>query len=225
MEKLTSHHQNFEDSSLKVFVSFFSFPVQDGYKIVYLCEQVGEAGPVLDVMAIMMENISTITVISRTMIAAVYRTAQIVASIPNLCYPNKAWAQFLLLSLFFFSRLKLFYLNFFKILIFPLGISWGFVSSITPSHGSSRPWNTNWSSPHLFCCPGAIFSLPSSMSNHAWVKEGLRTSKDDFKNCLCFFFLSCPFWEIKEGKFFLTGKYMSRVQRGWTEQQRYWNPE
>lgn len=41
-------------------------------------------------MAVMLENISTITVIARTTIAAVYRTAQIVASLPNLSYQNKA---------------------------------------------------------------------------------------------------------------------------------------
>ncbi|KAJ9695796.1 hypothetical protein PVL29_010994 [Vitis rotundifolia] len=61
--------------------------------LVQLSYKVGEAGPILDVMATMMENISTITVIARTTIAAVYRTAQIVASIPNLCYPNKAFPE------------------------------------------------------------------------------------------------------------------------------------
>jgi hypothetical protein len=41
-------------------------------------------------MAVMLENISNITVIARTTISAVYRTAQIVASLPNLSYQNKA---------------------------------------------------------------------------------------------------------------------------------------
>ena len=41
-------------------------------------------------MAVMLENISTITVIARNTISAVYRTAQIVASLPNLSYQNKA---------------------------------------------------------------------------------------------------------------------------------------
>ncbi|XP_002277870.1 protein SEMI-ROLLED LEAF 2 isoform X1 [Vitis vinifera] len=61
--------------------------------LVQLSYKVGEAGPILDAMAAMMENISTITVIARTTIAAVYRTAQIIASIPNLCYPNKAFPE------------------------------------------------------------------------------------------------------------------------------------
>ena len=49
-------------------------------------EQVGDAGPILDVMAVMLENISSISVIGSTTISAVYRTAQIAASIPNLSY-------------------------------------------------------------------------------------------------------------------------------------------
>ncbi|XP_024019088.1 uncharacterized protein LOC21388445 isoform X2 [Morus notabilis] len=61
--------------------------------LVQLSYKVGEAGPILDVMATMMENISTITVIARTTISAVYRTAQIVASLPNLSYQNKAFPE------------------------------------------------------------------------------------------------------------------------------------
>ncbi|CAK7342560.1 unnamed protein product [Dovyalis caffra] len=38
---------------------------------------VGQAGPILDIMAVMLENISNVTVIARTTISAVYRTAQI----------------------------------------------------------------------------------------------------------------------------------------------------
>ncbi|KAI4300782.1 hypothetical protein L6164_034118 [Bauhinia variegata] len=61
--------------------------------LVQLSNKVGEAGPILDVMAIMLENISTVTVISRTTISAVYRTAQIVASLPKLSYRNKAFPE------------------------------------------------------------------------------------------------------------------------------------
>ncbi|KAB5519501.1 hypothetical protein DKX38_023820 [Salix brachista] len=43
-----------------------------------LVYKVGDAGPILDIMAVMLENISNITVIARTTISAVYRTAQIV---------------------------------------------------------------------------------------------------------------------------------------------------
>lgn len=62
--------------------------------------QVGDAGPVLDVMAVMLENISNITVMARTMVSAVYRTAQIIASIPNLLYQNKASLDLLLSVIF-----------------------------------------------------------------------------------------------------------------------------
>ncbi|XP_015898982.3 protein SEMI-ROLLED LEAF 2 isoform X1 [Ziziphus jujuba] len=61
--------------------------------LVQLTHKVGEAGPVLDVMAGLLENISTITVIARTTISAVYRTAQIVASLPNLSYQSKAFPE------------------------------------------------------------------------------------------------------------------------------------
>ncbi|KAF8043985.1 hypothetical protein BT93_A2076 [Corymbia citriodora subsp. variegata] len=61
--------------------------------LVQLSLKVGDAGPILDVMAVMLENISTITVIARTTISSVYRTAQIVASLPNLTYQNKAFPE------------------------------------------------------------------------------------------------------------------------------------
>ncbi|KAL2464669.1 Uncharacterized protein Fot_52625 [Forsythia ovata] len=58
-----------------------------------LSYKVGDAGPILDVMAVMLENISSITIIARTTVFAVYHTAQIVASIPNLSYQNKAFPE------------------------------------------------------------------------------------------------------------------------------------
>ncbi|KAM5558837.1 protein SEMI-ROLLED LEAF 2 [Rosa sericea] len=61
--------------------------------LVQLSYKIGEPGPILDAMAVMLENISTITVIARTTIAAIYRTAQIVASLPNLSYQNKAFPE------------------------------------------------------------------------------------------------------------------------------------
>lgn len=57
-----------------------------GYNVM----QIADAGPVLDTMAVLLENMSNITVMARTLIAAVYRTAQIVASVPNISYQNKA---------------------------------------------------------------------------------------------------------------------------------------
>ncbi|GAY46201.1 hypothetical protein CUMW_095160 [Citrus unshiu] len=66
--------------------------------LVQLSYKVGDAGPILDVMAGMLENISTITVIARTTIVTVYRAAQVVASLPNSSYQNKARRT---ISLFF----------------------------------------------------------------------------------------------------------------------------
>ncbi|RZB93410.1 uncharacterized protein LOC114425421 [Glycine soja] len=61
--------------------------------LVQLTIKIADAGPVIDTMAVLLENMSNITVMARTLIAAVYRTAQIVASIPNLSYQNKAFPE------------------------------------------------------------------------------------------------------------------------------------
>ncbi|KAG7027726.1 Protein EFR3-like B, partial [Cucurbita argyrosperma subsp. argyrosperma] len=64
--------------------------------LIQLIYKVGEPGPVLDAMAVMLESLSSVTVIARTAISAVYRAAQIVASLPNLSYQNKARNNLLL---------------------------------------------------------------------------------------------------------------------------------
>ena len=65
----------------------------------------GDVGPVLDMMAVMLENLSSIVVMARTLISVVYRTARIAASIPNLSYENKArlthFQNFLLLTKYY----------------------------------------------------------------------------------------------------------------------------
>ncbi|XP_039020119.1 protein SEMI-ROLLED LEAF 2-like [Hibiscus syriacus] len=45
--------------------------------LVQLSKKVGDAGPILDAMAVMLENIPNITVIARTTVCVVYRTAQV----------------------------------------------------------------------------------------------------------------------------------------------------
>ncbi|PHT38236.1 hypothetical protein CQW23_21809 [Capsicum baccatum] len=55
----------------------------------YKDAKVGDAGPILDVMAVMLENITSIQVVERTTIDVVYRASQIIASMPNLSYQNK----------------------------------------------------------------------------------------------------------------------------------------
>ncbi|KAJ8556399.1 hypothetical protein K7X08_029790 [Anisodus acutangulus] len=61
--------------------------------LVELSQKVGDAGPLLDVMAVMLESISNVSVMVRNTMAAVYRTAQIVASLANLSYQNKAFPE------------------------------------------------------------------------------------------------------------------------------------
>ncbi|KAL0404913.1 UNVERIFIED_CONTAM: protein SEMI-ROLLED LEAF 2 [Sesamum radiatum] len=61
--------------------------------LVELSSKVGDAGMILDVMATMLESIPSITVVARTTISTVYRTAQIIASLPKLSYQNKAFPE------------------------------------------------------------------------------------------------------------------------------------
>ncbi|KAG2297422.1 hypothetical protein Bca52824_044091 [Brassica carinata] len=56
-----------------------------------ISQKVSDAGPILDIMAVMLESMSNFTVMARTQTAAVFRTAQNIAAIPNLSYENKAF--------------------------------------------------------------------------------------------------------------------------------------
>ncbi|XP_008784320.2 protein SEMI-ROLLED LEAF 2-like isoform X1 [Phoenix dactylifera] len=58
-----------------------------------LTKKVGDAGPVLDMLAVTLENISSTVSVARATISAVYRMAQIIASVPNLSYQNKAFPE------------------------------------------------------------------------------------------------------------------------------------
>ncbi|KAI4330508.1 hypothetical protein MLD38_028794 [Melastoma candidum] len=90
-----SIHCSLDDSDLGTGVIKWNRKFQDVADecLVQLSLKVGDAGPILDMMAVMLENISTITVIARTTVSAVYRTAQIVASMPNSSYQNKAFPE------------------------------------------------------------------------------------------------------------------------------------
>ncbi|KAF2297030.1 hypothetical protein GH714_015315 [Hevea brasiliensis] len=58
--------------------------------ILQLSNKVGDVGPILDKMAVFLENISTTTIVARTTIFSVHRAGQIIASIPNISYHKKA---------------------------------------------------------------------------------------------------------------------------------------
>ncbi|KAF7824269.1 protein EFR3-like protein cmp44E-like isoform X1 [Senna tora] len=59
--------------------------------ILQLSNKVGDVGPILDLMAVVLENISNNTIIARTTISAIYQTAKLISSIPNVSYHKKAF--------------------------------------------------------------------------------------------------------------------------------------
>ncbi|XP_020531887.1 uncharacterized protein LOC18448561 isoform X2 [Amborella trichopoda] len=61
--------------------------------LIQLANKVGDLGPILDMVAVMLENISTSTIVARTTISAIYRTTQIVAFIPNVLYNSKEFPE------------------------------------------------------------------------------------------------------------------------------------
>lgn len=56
-------------------------------------------------MAVVLENITTSTVLARTTVSAVYRTAQLISPVPNISYYKKA-GSFLVQDASSFKSLK-----------------------------------------------------------------------------------------------------------------------
>ncbi|XP_012454865.1 protein SEMI-ROLLED LEAF 2 isoform X4 [Gossypium raimondii] len=56
-----------------------------------LSNKVGDVGPILDMMAVVLENISTNNIVARSTISSVHRTANIISSIPNISYHKKTF--------------------------------------------------------------------------------------------------------------------------------------
>ncbi|XP_019186681.1 PREDICTED: uncharacterized protein LOC109181388 isoform X2 [Ipomoea nil] len=90
-----SMHRSIDDAHLGAEVIECNKNFQEAVDecLVELCNKIGDAGPILDVMAVMLENMSSITIVARTVMAAVYRTAQIVAPLPNLSCQKKAFPE------------------------------------------------------------------------------------------------------------------------------------
>ncbi|XP_038984178.1 protein SEMI-ROLLED LEAF 2-like isoform X2 [Phoenix dactylifera] len=61
--------------------------------LVQLTNKVGDVGPILDMMAVVLDNLSSTAIVAKTTISSVYRLAQIIASIPNLSYRKKAFPE------------------------------------------------------------------------------------------------------------------------------------
>ncbi|XP_057959815.1 protein SEMI-ROLLED LEAF 2-like isoform X2 [Malania oleifera] len=137
--------------------------------LVELSQKVGDAGPILDIMAVMLENISTITVIARTTISAVYRTSQIVASIPNMSYHNKAFPEAL------FSQLL-------PAMVHPdnetrVGAHRIFSVVLVPSSVCPRPCSTISDSVKASDLPRTLSRTVSVFSSSAALFEKLRKEK------------------------------------------------
>ncbi|MFS7924529.1 hypothetical protein Hanom_Chr03g00273661 [Helianthus anomalus] len=60
-----------------------------------LSHKVGDLGPILDMMAVVLENIPASASLARTTMSALYRTAQLISSVPNVSYYKKAFPDVL----------------------------------------------------------------------------------------------------------------------------------
>ncbi|KAL9237500.1 hypothetical protein vseg_012038 [Gypsophila vaccaria] len=57
----------------------------------HLSSKIGDIGPVLDMMAVVLENVQNNNAVARSTVLSVYRTAQIVSSLPNISYHKKTY--------------------------------------------------------------------------------------------------------------------------------------
>ncbi|WOL19844.1 hypothetical protein Cni_G28646 [Canna indica] len=58
-----------------------------------LSKKVGDSGPLFDIMAMMLENISATVSVARSTISTVYHMARMIASLPNISYQNKTFPE------------------------------------------------------------------------------------------------------------------------------------
>lgn len=61
--------------------------------LVQLTEKVGDVGPILDMVGVMLENLSHTATVARTTVSSVYRTSQIAASVYKSSYHQKAFPE------------------------------------------------------------------------------------------------------------------------------------
>uniref|UniRef100_A0A1D1ZEH0 Protein EFR3 B n=1 Tax=Anthurium amnicola TaxID=1678845 RepID=A0A1D1ZEH0_9ARAE len=145
--------------------------------LVQLCNKVGDAGPVLDIMAVMLENLSTTVPIARTTISTVYRTAQIVASVPNLSYQSKAFPEAL------FHQLLL-------AMVHPdhetrVGAHRIFSVVLVPSSVCPRPHMTSQEAPKTYDFRRTLSRTVSVFSSSAALFDRLRREKCTLKENVC----------------------------------------
>ncbi|KAF6148777.1 hypothetical protein GIB67_019385 [Kingdonia uniflora] len=58
-----------------------------------LSNKVGDVGPILDMMAMVFENIPTTAILAMVTILSVYRTTQLISTVPNISYYKKAFPE------------------------------------------------------------------------------------------------------------------------------------
>ncbi|WOL03662.1 hypothetical protein Cni_G12382 [Canna indica] len=78
---------NLRDEEVERWNSVLHFSVEKC--LIQLANKVGDVGPIIDMLAVLLETIPTTATVARATISSVYRTAQLVASIPNLSYQKK----------------------------------------------------------------------------------------------------------------------------------------
>ncbi|KAJ0985865.1 hypothetical protein J5N97_004221 [Dioscorea zingiberensis] len=145
----------------------FSAAVDDC--LVQLCKKVGDAGPVLDMMAVVLENITSTVSVARSTVSAVYRTAQIIASVPNLSYQNKAFPEAL------FHQLLI-------AMVHPdrethLGAHRIFSVVLVPSSVCPRPCSVAPESPKMYDLRRTLSRTVSVFSSSAALFEKLKREK------------------------------------------------
>ncbi|KAJ6991661.1 hypothetical protein NC653_019740 [Populus alba x Populus x berolinensis] len=91
MKHLRKCLQNSSESSSPRDGRMLIFQVALENCIAQLSNKVGDVGPILDTIAVFLENIPATTVVARTTISAVHQTARIISSIPNISYHKKAF--------------------------------------------------------------------------------------------------------------------------------------
>ncbi|KAK8950197.1 hypothetical protein KSP40_PGU000247 [Platanthera guangdongensis] len=59
--------------------------------IMELTKKVGDIGPILDMIVVVLENLPSSPIMARATVSSIFRIAQIAASIPNLYHKNKVF--------------------------------------------------------------------------------------------------------------------------------------
>ncbi|XP_031489297.1 protein SEMI-ROLLED LEAF 2-like isoform X2 [Nymphaea colorata] len=156
--------------------------------LIQLSHKVGDAGPLLDMLAVMLENISTTAAIARRTISAVHRMSQIVASIPTLSlhnkdFPEALFHQLLLAMVHPDHETRVGAHHIFSVVLVP--------SSVNPPQASGLPdlHRALSRTVSVFSSSAAIFeklrkeksSLRESVRSEGYVTEASRRSDHDAK--------------------------------------------